>query len=257
MTIWQAFLLGIIQGITEFLPVSSSGHLALFQSLLGLEHPKNYIFFDLICHLGTLFAIILIFFQVIKKSLNIYHSNFWQVFIGTLPLFPLVLVLKPIQSIFNDPRFLGPCFIFSSILLFLSQTTRLSQQPKKWRDSLMIGMFQAIAILPGISRSGATISAARMLGWNKETAIQFSFLLAIPAILGGIILESGKLWKEGVEIFSLDLSIYFAGFFTSFLIGLFSLWILIRWLVQDMWYYFGWYCLLLGIVTTLFYGAKT
>lgn len=258
MTIWQAFLLGLIQGITEFLPVSSSGHLALGQYLFGFEHLQDYILFNLVCHLGTLTAIFYIFFSIIKESLNIRHQRFWLILLGTLPLFPLVLILKPIKSLFDQPQFLGPCFLISAGLLFASLYCRIpfpTTKRTEWKGALAIGMVQAIAILPGISRSGATISAARMLGWTKESAIQYSFLLAIPAILGGSILEGWQAWHHPTEILStLNPWVFIIGFCTSCAVGTFSLWILIRLVVQDKWRYFAWYCLALGIATTVYFN---
>jgi undecaprenyl-diphosphatase len=256
MTTWQAFLLGIIQGITEFLPISSSGHLALGQYFLGFENLKDFILFDLVCHLGTLVAIFYIFFPIIKESLNIYQQRFWLVVLGTLPLFPLVLILKPIKSVFDQPQFLGPCFLISACLLFASLYWRFPFQSKgKWQDSVTIGLFQAVAIFPGISRSGATISAARLLGWQKESAIQFSFLLAIPAILGGTVLEVWQAWHAPAATFSaINPWAFVVGFCTSCLVGCFSLWLLIRLVAQDKWSYFAWYCLFVGIATTLYFN---
>jgi len=265
MTLWQAFLLGIIQGITEFLPISSSGHLILGQYFLGFEELQDYILFNLVCHLGTLTAILYLFFPIVKESLNIYHPRFWQIFLGTLPLFPLVLILKPIKSLFDQPEFLGPCFLISAGILFTSLYCRFpftrhrtALPPYKWQDSLTIGLFQAIAILPGISRSGSTISAARLLGWSKESAIQFSFLLAIPAILGGSLLEGWHAWRSPNDTLpSLNPWIFIVGFFTSCLVGTFSLWILIRLVIQDKWNYFAWYCLVLGIATTVYFNGSS
>lgn len=258
MTAWEAFFLGLIQGVTEFLPVSSSGHLALGQYFLGFENLQDYILFDLVCHLGTLLAIFIIFFPVIKESLT-QATKFWQVVLGTLPLLPLVLFLKPIKALFDNPALLGPCFLASSCLLFASIYWRfpsyLQEKMRKWQDPLAIGVFQAVAILPGISRSGATISAARLLGWQKEKAIQFSFLLAIPAILGGSLYEGWKAWHEPVSAYSaIDPWAFAVGFCTSFIFGCLSLLLLIRLVVRDKWNYFAWYCLALGIASTLYFN---
>jgi undecaprenyl-diphosphatase len=258
MTIWQAFFLGLIQGITEFLPISSSGHLALGQYFLGFENLQDYILFDLVCHLGTLAAIFYVFFPIIKETLNFRHPRFWQIVLGTLPLFPLVFILKPIKSLFDQPEFLGPCFLISAGLLFASLYWRLpfpSHNKNGWKDSLTIGLFQAVAVLPGISRSGATISAARILGWTKEKAIQFSFLLAIPAILGGTLLESWQVWHHPMPPLStVNPWAFVVGFCTSCIVGCLSLKVLIRLVIQDKWSYFAWYCLALGIATTLYFN---
>jgi undecaprenyl-diphosphatase len=259
MTTWEAIILGLIQGITEFLPISSSGHLELGQLLLGFEDLHQYILFNLICHLGTLTSILYMLFPEIKKSLTTNRKMISQVIIGTLPLFPLVLILHPIKKIFNQPQYLGICFLFSAFLLFSGISYQLKKEKKlktfKWLDALAIGVFQSIAVLPGVSRSGATISAARLLGWQKEEAFHFSFLLAIPAILGGTILELLE-WirTPSSEVFSIHLFPFIVGFMTSFAIGCLSLRLLIRLLARDQWVYFGWYCLFLGITTSLYFN---
>jgi len=258
MTTWQAFLLGIVQGITEFLPVSSSGHLALAQYFLGFDRLQDHILFDLVCHLGTLLAILCFFFTVLKKALSIHSNRFWQVFIGTLPLLPLVLIIKPIKSLFDQPQFLGPCFLISALLIFAGSYLKLSwrfHSPLKWLDALTIGCFQAVAILPGISRSGATISAARFLGWQKEDAIQYSFLLAIPAIIGGTLLEGWSTWHSPDLLSSTqNFQPFIIGFITSFAVGILSLWLLIRLVIKDKWSYFAWYCLALGLAATFYFN---
>jgi undecaprenyl-diphosphatase len=259
MTIWQAFLLGIIQGITEFLPVSSSGHLALGQYLLGFDRLQDYILFDLVCHLGTLLSIFIYFFPLIKdKMASPPLSLFWQVILGTLPLIPLVLILKPLKAFFDQPQLLGPCFLASSALLFASLYWRfpIIQRKRPWQDPLTIGVFQAVAILPGISRSGATISAARLLGWQKEQALQFSFLLAIPAILGATVLEGWNAWQyhNSLALSAFNPWIFVVGFGTSFMIGCLALRLLIRWVIQDRWIYFAWYCLVIGIAATAYFN---
>lgn len=259
MTEWQAFLLGLIQGITEFLPVSSSGHLALGQYFLGFDHLQNYILFNLICHLGTLAAIFYVFFPVIKDTFTKTPQRFWQIVLATLPLFPLVLILKPLKALFDHPQLLGPCFLATSLLLFGSMYWRFPlqapRQDRTWRDPLTIGIFQAVAIFPGISRSGATISAARLLGWQKEQAIQFSFLIAIPAILGGTVLEAWQVWKAPESALSeVSPLAFFVGFCTSCLVGCLSLLLLIKWLANDKWRYFAWYCLILGSAVTIYFN---
>lgn len=250
MTSWDAALLGIIQGLTEFFPVSSSGHLELAQHLLGFQQVQHYILFDLICHLGTLFAIFFILLPYVQLNKN----RVFQVILGTLPLFPLVLILKPIKNLFDQPQYLGLCFLFTSALLFLSQRNWFSREQRP-SDAIKIGLFQAVAILPGISRSGSTISGARLLGWSKEEAFTFSFLLAIPAILGGTTLELYQLIKTPSISAEIPLFSYFVGFFFSFVVGCITLRLLKHMLLHDKWFYFAWYCLFLGIFTTWWFNG--
>jgi undecaprenyl-diphosphatase len=259
VTILDALILGIVQGLTEFLPVSSSGHLKLFQSLLGLQQLDHYILFDLVCHLGTLLAIVLIFFQQIKSAALFQNSTrFWQIVIGTLPLFPLVLIMKPIKAIYADPSYLGFFFIVTAIILFLGIRFGKTLPPKEqdqhpWRDAFCIGLWQAFAIFPGVSRSGSTISGARLLGWIPQDAVTFSFLLAIPAILGGVTLEFIKWWQHPELTVSIPLTHYLTGFLFSFFVGFFSLKALMRFVVTNRLSYFAWYCLILGLATTYYF----
>lgn len=261
METWEAILLGVIQGLTEFLPVSSSGHLELGQYFLGFQDLKRYVLFDLICHLGTLIAIIFFFFPQIKQSLLGDTRRLRQVILGTLPLFPLVLILKPIKALFDQPQYLGYCFLLTALFLYVG--SRVSFKPategtlrRRWGDSLTIGLFQAIAILPGVSRSGSTISAARVLGWSKEDAISFSFLLAIPAILGGMALEILAIFTSHEPPAPIGTTAFFVGFLTSFLVGWSALKLLVLLTQQNQWRYFIWYCLALGLSTTLYFNIS-
>jgi undecaprenyl-diphosphatase len=262
MTTIEAILLGIIQGLTEFLPVSSSGHLELGQFFLGFSHLEGYVLFNLVCHLGTLLAICCIFMTEIKTALLYDKQQRMQLLLGTLPLFPLVFLLKPIKALFDQPQYLGYFFLITALLLYLGtkidklsfQQSQTASPQRLRRDALVIGLFQAIAILPGISRSGATISAGRMLGWEAQRAVRFSFLLAIPAILGGVVLETLQLFKAPSSLPSLNPLAYAAGFTTSFLVGYLALRLLIQLASRDKFIYFAWYCLFLGIATTLYFN---
>lgn len=258
MTTLDVILLGIVQGLTEFLPVSSSGHLKLTQYFLGMSNLDHYILFDLVCHLGTLLAIILVFFQNIKNVFQSDRSTLWQIALATLPLFPLVLIMKPIKSLYADPAYLGFFFLLTALILFagiyFGKTSSVQQRKKHtWRDASIIGLWQAAAILPGVSRSGSTISGARILGWNPGDAATFSFLLAIPAILGGVTLEIFKLLQHPEETLHLPISHYFTGFLVSFLVGICALQMLIRLVLKNKFSYFAWYCLILGLATTYYF----
>jgi len=256
----EAFILGIIQGISEFLPVSSSGHLMLGQHLFGLNNLQQNILFDLFCHLGTLFAIFFVYGTEIKNLFINNRLRLKQIVIGTLPLFPLLLILKPVESTFDQTRYLGLLFIVTALLLYLGiklGRDKPEDQLKKkwWQHALIIGIFQMIAILPGVSRSGSTISGARLLGWNRHDAVMFSFLLVIPAILGGTALKLLLLFFGDQSIHHpLGISQYVAGFSTSFIFGYFALLLLIRLAVKEKFIYFVWYCLFLGIATTIFFS---
>lgn len=249
MSYWEAILLGTIQGITEFLPVSSSGHLIIAQSLLGLQNLNKLILFDLVCHLGTLLAIFIYFRKRIISLFTTDRTTLVCVFIGTLPLFLGVLFLPTLKKLFDSPQNLWPAFLVTGILLLLAEKfgkEKTLPQLKKdqWRDSLMIGCAQCVALIPGISRSGSTIAAGRLIGLPRKEAAAFSFLLAIPAILGAstletfeIILRPEKNLHENVH-----LAQYILGFLTSFATGYCSLAIVIHAVMHNALKYFAWYC---------------
>lgn len=239
VTIWLAFFLGCVQGLTEFLPISSSGHLLLFQKLFGLEQLSQYVLFDIVCHLGTLLAILV----ALRPELDCLWKKkvVRDICLGSLPLLPLVLIVHPLKTLLHQPWVLSFSFFLSACFIWLGRP--LSKTSPHLLDPFWIGLAQAIAILPGVSRSGATISTARALGWNWDTAFQFSFLLAIPAILGGTILEITSFSDTNTPFLPL-----LVGFSTSFFVGKWALQ-RVRWILKsEKWHYFGWYCLILGLV---------
>ena len=262
MTDLEAIFLGIVQGLTEFLPVSSSGHLTLFQALFGYKDLEGYVAFDIVCHLGTLLAIFIVFHRAIWEALFKNWTRLGQVILGTLPLFPLVLLLKPIKSLFDRPELLGFFFLTTALLLYLGicfgqQHTKKNLENNKWRDAFTIGIFQAFAILPGVSRSGSTLSGARLLGWGVEDALTFSFLLAIPAILGGAAVEILQLYLTRAASVNqaIPLSAYFWGLFTSFIVGWGAL-LLLKYLApKRSFMYFVWYCIGVGIFSLIYFNA--
>lgn len=249
-----ALLLGIVQGITEFLPVSSSGHLILLQHFLGFQSLSQFVFFDLICHLGTLGAIFIVLRKEIWEVMRS-KQKCLQVAIALLPLFALLPFMKAIKGIFDQPELLGYCFLATSLILFLG--IRLGRTDGK-EDSLLggfiIGVSQAFAIIPGISRSGTTISTARILGWSPVHSVVFSFILSIPTILGGMTLESYKLLKEQAALPPLHLSHYLIGFLASLIVGYFSLRLLIKIIDTAKFQVFVWYTAALGIFTLSYFS---
>lgn len=258
MNLLDAILLGIVQGLTEFLPVSSSGHLKLTQYFLGIENLDKYIIFDLVCHLGTLMAILVVFSKAILELFSRNRTRLWQIAIAILPLFPLLILMKPIKAAYADPSYLGYFFLLTSAILYMGYrfgktAPKAVLETNKWKDALGIGLWQAVAILPGVSRSGSTISGARLRGWSIEDAMAFSFLLAIPTILGGTSLELFKFWQNPETAASLPTIYYLSGFFVSFLVGLGSLELLKHLAMQNKFHYFSLYCLFLGLATTYYF----
>ena len=249
MTIIEGTILGIVQGLTEFLPISSSGHLVLGQAILGIEQPGNE--FEILVHLGTLASVLVVFFDDIKSLLSSMRSKRTQTFIlflliGTLPVIIVGLGFKDLfETLFEDVMAVGAALLFTGAVLVGSSYATESNKDHSFFTSILIGCAQAIAIIPGISRSGMTISCALFMGLTPKEAARFSFLLAIPAIGGAGLLTA--LDMEGSYPFPGPVA--FAGLVSSFIVGVAALKWLLGWLEEGKFHYFGIYCLCVGLIT--------
>jgi len=272
MSLFQAFLLGVVQGLTEFLPVSSSAHLVFTQHLLGFA--ESLVFFDVILHLGTL-AGLLVFFAAdiasllrdsltgvslllrrksMEKIAEIAPYSRWAlgILVASVPTALMGFLFKDwFESLFGSLRSTGFFLFGTTAILALTKwvqpNDRRIEQARYW-DFLIIGLLQGVAIAPGISRSGATIAAALFRGLRREDAFRFSFLLSIPAILGAGLLE----WGEGFASWPWGWPALGVGFLVSAVVGYLSLHFLARITRQGKLHWFGLYTLLLGLLIILF-----
>ncbi len=274
MSIFEAILQGLIQGFTEFLPVSSSGHLSLFQHFTGQNGDAGLtasIFF----HIGTLIAVFIAFWDKIKALIieffrmisDIFTGKFkWKemsldrrfiimIVISILPLFAFYIFKDLFEGFSTDNDIIveGIAFLYTSALLFLSSHKSKKYLGKKdageatVKDALIIGVFQGIALTPGISRSGSTISAGIFSGLKKESAIEYSFILGIPVILASALLETKDIIETNAVIEWVPLLI---GMAVAAVSGFFAI-KLIKWLMKtDKFVIFAFYTLVLGIVVT-------
>ncbi len=244
MTPVQALILGLLQGLTEFLPVSSSGHLVIAQSAFALQTPP--VLFDTLVHLSTLFAV-LVFFRTRLLSLNLVQLKL--VAIASIPAFVAGIFLNPfLEQIFSSLPLVSAGLFFTGVLL-LSTRIPLSTKPTSPLSptpSLLIGLFQALAIIPGISRSGATVSSALHLGIKRQDAFYFSFLIAIPAITGAFVLQLPE-----ISLSALRLSPLIIGFLSSFFSGIFALKLLQLVIAKSKLHYFSFYCFALSFLLLL------
>jgi len=242
----QAIFLAIIQGLTEFLPISSSGHLVIFQKLFGLNPP---VLFDILVHVGTLGAIIAYFLKPLSK---ISKHTLLLVVIGTIPAVVVGLFLQTyITQIFDSLKLVGVALLMTAGLLLVSKRFKLLNRRfkyLKWQDALFVGIFQALAILPGVSRSGSTIVAGLARKLDRETAFRFSFYLAIPAILGALALQIPDLIDGQVNYLSQGI----LGMIIAGAVGYEALKILEKTLLGAKFWLFGIYCLVLGKIILLF-----
>ena len=242
-------LLGFVQGITEFLPISSSGHLALLQHFFSFNiHP---VAFDVVVHLGTLTAVLVYFKRDIINDLSSsFPSTIKPIFAALLPTALIGFLFKDaVERAFFSMKVVGLSFLLTSLILFITKYTKRKKEFPSISDGFLVGIFQGLSLLPGVSRSGATISAALYLGIDREIAAKFSFYIFIPAVLGASILE-----LPDVPLHVLVSPTFLAGFLTSFLVGLVSLKFLIDVVKKGKLYLFSLYCLILGvIVLTIYY----
>ena len=253
----ESILLGILQGLTEFLPVSSSGHLVIAQSLLpGFLEPA--VVFDVLLHAGTL-AAVLVYFR--RDLLEIgrgllcpgeggFHLPVLLV-VGTIPAALIgIFFADAIEPLFAAPAFASAGLLGTSMLLFgawmIGTEGKRSLQNLTFPGALFIGVLQAVAIVPGVSRSGATIAAGIFLGLSGKDAARFSFLLSIPAIAGAVLLESGAIASAA------NVSFYLAGAISAALVGWASIAFLMKLLGKGVLMPFAVYCLVIGILSFAF-----
>ncbi len=250
----EALLLGLIQGITEFFPVSSSAHLKLAKMLLGSR--DQCLLFDLFCHLGTLIAVLIFLKQEIRDLLQD-RKKLAVLLIAMIPLIPAYFLLKPLRDFASQPQYLGLCLMMTGGILFFGYRYRMRREAcqsmkRQISDALWIGTMQSAALIPGISRSASTISCARILGWDPAIAVRFSFLLSIPTVIGGNCLELLKMALSTVPEQEVALSFCLAGFLTSCAAGLLIIRFAISLLERGKLQPFAWYCLTMGAITTYF-----
>jgi len=239
-------LLGFIQGVTEFLPVSSSGHLVILQRVLGVGGEE--IALSVILHLGTLFAVIIFFFKDILKLLGNIKSLL-LIAIVTIITGTIGIVGKDFfEGLFSSLKPVVLALVVTGIILLLTKRFMDAKRNSlNIKDAFFLGLAQGLAIIPGISRSGITISTLLFRKIDRETSFKFSFLASIPVILGAALLEAKKI------DFALQFNLlnFAAGFMSSFLTGLFALWVLKLVLQKAKLHYFGYYCIVVAIATFL------
>ncbi|HOP68471.1 MAG: undecaprenyl-diphosphate phosphatase [Dethiobacteria bacterium] len=254
MNLLEAIVLGLIQGLTEFLPVSSSGHLVLAQNLLGIQQPG--VTLEVLLHFGTLLSVFWVFGRDFLDLLRFPKDSLQRRFlllllVGIVPTAVIGLLLEDyMDQIFMSNRMVGLMLLVTGVMLLV--LTRLPQGRKgigqmKTVDALWVGLFQGIAVIPGISRSGATITGAIWRGLDRPAAVRYSFMLAAPVILGLTLLELKDLLSLGLE--REMLVNYAAGSLVAFLSGILAIKFFIKLLQQEKFHYFAFYCWVAGLIT--------
>lgn len=260
MNIIEAIILGIVQGLTEFLPVSSSGHLEIGKVILGTDIEQS-LMFTVVVHGATVISTIVVFFReilkILKESLStrLNESNLYifKIVLSMLPVLVVGLFFEEeVEAYFTgNLSFVGIMLLITAGLLFLTSLARKEGQRKiPFLDALIIGVAQAIAVLPGISRSGATIATGILLGNKREEVAKFSFLMVLLPIIGANILSLTELDTTGA--ISYNTGVLIAGFLAAFISGL----IACRWMInivkRGKLYYFAIYCAIIGVIAIIY-----
>jgi len=275
MSVLMAVFLGLIQGIAEFLPISSSGHLAILQNLFNMDYSEeSHLLFDVLLHLGTLVSICAVYRVEIREMISDgieylrlkSDSNADEpvvlkppgrallfIIIGTLPLFIALIFASTVARLFFNTFFIGFALIVTGCLLFVS--SRFIKQGSKTdktmtiADALLIGLAQAVAVLPGLSRSGTTIAVGLARGLTGAFAVRFSLLLSIPAVLGATIVSVFRAIRDGSD-FS-QLPTYLAGFVIAAGVGYFAIQFLRRLMAKNTFGNIAYYCWGIGLITII------
>lgn len=222
VTIWNAILLGLVQGLAEFLPISSSGHLSVLNNLFSMTTTENgHMFFDVLLHLGTLISICVVYWQDIvdmffevlgfvnvgplagqRKQRYPAARLFLMIVLSTLPLVLILPIKDLLEGLYYDSIFIGVMLIFTGFMLYVSDKMVQGNKTEKNMtvlDALLIGVCQCVATIPGLSRSGTTITAGLATGLRREFAVKFAFLMSLPAVLGANILSIADAVEEGID----------------------------------------------------------
>ena len=271
MSILNAIFLGFVQGVAEFLPISSSGHLAVLQNVFNLQTAEEgHMFFDVLLHFGTLISIMIVYWKdivyIVSDTVGLVRSShdtfpeqraehpgarmLLMLFFGTLPLFIILPFHDSLEQLYYKTGFIGAAFLLNGCLLYVSDRIvpgRGNERSMRIRDALLIGCAQAVATIPGISRSGSTITAGIATGQSRP--MKYSLLMSIPAVLGANLLSLIKAIKAGVEWSNFPA--YLIGMIVSIVVGYFSIILLQRLLKKGKFGNFAYYMWGVGVVTLI------
>lgn len=253
MEVLKAIILGIVQGLTEFLPISSSGHLLVFENLLGFK--SGGMFFNVLMHVASLLAVVIVFWKdVVKVLKNPFGKDMQKIVIATIPTVVIALVVNYFFDDYALNFFVGFGFLISSIIILV---TSILQRKNKFivckeldlKKSFVIGVVQGLAVFPGISRSGSTICAGLVQKVEREESASFSFIVSIPVILGGMIFELVGGIKNGFG--NVDTLSCVFGFVCAFVVALFSIKLMMKIVKKGNWWGFSIYLFLISIFVLL------
>ncbi len=273
MSILDAIILGLVQGVAEFLPISSSGHLAILHNLFNMSDlGSNHMFFDVLLHFGTLIAICFMYWSDIRAMLGqtidllggrTYDANggrrkfpearlFMLIIVATLPLVLILPVHKYIEALSNSTIYVGIALVLTGCILLVADKMPKGSKTEKnmlFTDALIVGLCQCVATLPGLSRSGTTITAGIATGHDRSYAVKFSLLMSIPAVLGATLLELIDAVKTGIDVSLIPA--YLFGMIAAMVSGVLSIGILKMIAKKTRFGGFSYYCWIVGVLTII------
>ena len=254
MNIFEAIILGIVQGLCEFLPVSSSGHLLLVRQVMGLS--GEYLLFDVTVHVGTLIAVCIHFYKDVISMFTVQRRKLWYLMLSTVFAVVVGFLTKIFApSLVEQTKYLGINFIICAIMLAVAQVVargRKEQKPFTYKTAISMGLMQAVGVFPGISRSGSTITGGILAKADKNEIASFSFLMSIPIILGSFLLESASAISKGATV--IGIAPIIVGFVASFLSGLLAIKFMMKIIKKANFLPFSVYLTVIGIITTVFFS---
>ena len=262
MSWFEALILGLIQGLTEYLPVSSSGHLAIGQALFGMNDGADNLMFTVAVHVATVLSTLVVLWKEIdwilkglfKFEMNAETKYVLNIIVSMIPVGIVGLFFKDqVEEIFGSGLLVvGCCLLITAVLLIFSYYAKPRQKEHiSWKDALVIGIAQACAVMPGLSRSGSTIATGLLLGNKKESLAQFSFLMVIPPILGEALLDVMKMMKGEDVMGNIEALPLMIGFVAAFLAGCVACKWMINIVKRGKLIYFGIYCAIVGVITII------
>ena len=272
MSIWNAIILGLVQGLAEFLPISSSGHLSVLNNLFSMTTAEGgHLFFDVLLHLGTLVSICIVYWQDIvdmffevlgvvnlgpqanqKKAHYPAARLFLMIVLATIPLFLILPINDKLESLYYDSIFIGVMLILTGFMLYVSDKMVQGNKTEKnmsMLDALLIGVCQCVATIPGLSRSGTTITAGVATGLRRDFAVKFAFLMSLPAVLGANILSFIDAAKNGIDWASMPA--YLVGTAVAMVSGVGAIYLLKSISRRGRFGGFAYYCWVVGVLSII------
>lgn len=271
MSLWNAILLGFVQGVAEFLPISSSGHLSIMQNLFHTQSTEGgHFFFDVLLHLATLVSVCIAYrrevMDIIWEVISWFRKNppekqrpkepmstrrlILMIVMATLPLLLVLFYDDIVEPLYYSTVFIGIAIILTGFMLYVADRMvpgKKNEKTMRIRDALIVGVCQAIAVVPGLSRSGTTITAGLTTGMDREYAVKFSFLISVPAVLGANLLSLIDAIKDGIDVSLLP--VYLVGMIVAGVVGYFAI-LLVRHIAKKGRFGgFAYYCWAVGIIT--------